>query len=227
MRTYMTSDCHGESTVRNVYYDTPDARLVRRSLEKPVYKEKLRVRCYRTVSAEDDVFVELKKKYRGVVYKRRIILPESTAESYLIARQPLVNPSQISREIDALFDFYPGLAPAMYLCYDRSAYFSSDDPGFRVTFDRNIRWRQDGMTLTAEPDGKPLLDGGQSLMEIKSAGSIPLWMTHTLTEARIFRTSFSKYGIAYTTTLQNEITQRSKVPCLNPYSQVFYQRQPA
>ncbi|MGN1075170.1 MAG: polyphosphate polymerase domain-containing protein [Eubacteriales bacterium] len=227
IRRHMRPDAHGESTVRSVYFDTPDARIVRRSLEKPVYKEKLRTRAYRTAGETDGVFVELKKKYRGVVYKRRIELPERTAEAYLLRREPLQSPCQISREIDAFFDFYPGLAPAMFLCYDRTAYFSGEDDALRVTFDRSIRWRREKLSLSAPPSGEPLLEEGQSLMEIKSGGAIPLWLTAALTEARVFRTSFSKYGAAYTTVMQNEMKQRSAAPCPNPCLQASWIRQPA
>ena len=96
-RMYMAPDPHGESTICNVYYDTPDYRLIRHSLEKPVYKEKLRMRSYGTVSDRDTVFLELKKKYRGVVYKRRIQLPQWQAEAYMAGRMPLLDNSQIGR----------------------------------------------------------------------------------------------------------------------------------
>ena len=72
---YMQLDRYGHTTIRNIYFDTGDYRLIRRSIEKPAYKEKLRVRSYRLVGSDDTVFVELKKKYDGVVYKRRIALP--------------------------------------------------------------------------------------------------------------------------------------------------------
>ena len=56
-------DEYSHSSIRNLYLDTPDFRLIRRSLEKPVYKEKMRIRCYGPAHPDSPVFVELKKKY--------------------------------------------------------------------------------------------------------------------------------------------------------------------
>ena len=71
----MVPDEHGESTICNIYYDTADYRLIRASLEKPAYKEKLRLRSYGVTEPGGEVFLELKKKYKGIVYKRRITPP--------------------------------------------------------------------------------------------------------------------------------------------------------
>ena len=86
MEPYMSMDAYGHSSIRNIYYDTPDFRLIRESLDKPVYKEKLRVRSYGPASAGDEVFVELKKKVQGVVYKRRIAMPGIQDEACLSRR---------------------------------------------------------------------------------------------------------------------------------------------
>ena len=200
--TYMRPDEHGESTICNVYYDTPDDRLIRRSLEKPIYKEKLRMRSYGMAAPDSKVFLELKKKYDGIVYKRRISLKESKAEEYLCAkslhRQTLLpSNSQIGREIDYFCDYYGELIPKVYLCYDRTAYFAKGDPNLRITFDRRIRWRQTGLSLTETPGGRELLEGGQSLMEIKTGTAMPLWLVQLLSREQIRQTSFSKYGRAY------------------------------
>ena len=74
MAPYRKKDAYGAYTICNIYYDTGDWRLIRKSLEKPVYKEKLRVRSYGVPMGDDKVFVELKKKYDGVVYKRRVAM---------------------------------------------------------------------------------------------------------------------------------------------------------
>lgn len=193
----MLPDPHGESTICSIYYDTPDYRLVRESLEQPVYKEKLRMRSYGRVFPEQQVFLELKKKYKGVVYKRRIELAEDRAAAYMRGASPLPYDSQIGREIDYFRLFYRGLTPAVYLCYDRSAWFSAEDPHLRVTFDRNIRWRQEDLDLTSAPGGEALLPPQRSLFEIKTAGSIPLWLVEALNRAGARKASFSKYGEAY------------------------------
>ena len=207
-RMYMAPDPHGDSTICNVYYDTPDYRLIRHSLEKPVYKEKLRMRSYGPVPDTGSVFLELKKKYKGVVYKRRIQLPQWQAEAYMAGRMPLLDDSQIGREIDYFKTFYRDLEPAVFLCYDRSAYFSRTDSGLRATFDKNIRWRVEDMSLTAPAGGQPLLLSCQSLLEIKTAGAIPLWLVRTLTESGVQQSSFSKYGEAYKTICREAYKER-------------------
>ncbi|MCD8355671.1 MAG: polyphosphate polymerase domain-containing protein [Clostridia bacterium] len=201
----MAPDPYGESTICNIYYDTPDFRLIRHSLEKPIYKEKLRVRSYGPVQSSDMVFLELKKKYNGIVYKRRTSLPEHDAMDFLNGKTALEKDSQIAHEIMYFCSFYQNLEPKVHLSYDRSAYFSQIDPSFRVTFDQNIRWRQDDLSLTSRPGGESILQPGQSLCEIKAAAAIPLWLVEILNKANIRQTSFSKYGRSYQTILMDKI----------------------
>lgn len=194
---YVTPDRYGESTICNIYYDTPDFRLIRKSIEKPVYKEKLRLRSYGPAGPDDNTFLELKKKYKGIVYKRRICLPERDAMNYLNGTSPLPEQSQISRELDWFLAFYGDLQPAVYLNYDRIAYYSNEDPDLRITFDRNICFRTDDLSLQSLPGGRFVIRPGESILEIKAAGAMPLWLTALLTQANAQRTSFSKYGTAY------------------------------
>lgn len=196
MGPYMTPDEYGHSSIRNIYYDTPDFRLIRESLEKPIYKEKLRVRSYGPAGAWDRVFVELKKKYKSIVYKRRISLPQTQAETCLAGETPLPD-SQIGREIAYALDFYRKLEPQVFLSYEREAFYERHDGDFRVTFDENIRYRQVELTLDSDAWGTPILKPEQVLMELKVSGALPLWMVHALSQQRIFKTSFSKYGTAY------------------------------
>ncbi len=209
----MEPDPHGQSTICNIYYDTPDYRLIRESLEKPVYKEKLRMRSYGQVTGGGEVFLELKKKYDGVVYKRRISLTEREATAYMNGRVPLPENSQIGREIDYCRKYYRNLRPAVYLCYDRCAYFSTEDPELRATFDKNIRWRTCDMRLTAAPGGEHLLLPGQSLFEVKTATAIPLWLVEVLDRAGIRQASFSKYGEAYRIMSERANKERRGVGC--------------
>lgn len=197
MEPYMELDQYGRTTIRNIYYDTDNYRLVRKSLEKPVYKEKLRVRSYDAAGPEDKVFVELKKKYDGVVYKRRIHIPQAAAMAYLAGKAPAPGESQITEEIDYFLQFYDGLAPKVFLSYEREAYYTREASEFRVTFDENILWRETDLSLGKGIYGTPILQPGQSLMEIKTPGSIPLWMVKVLSGEQIRKTSFSKYGNAY------------------------------
>lgn len=194
---HMKLDQFGRSTIRNLYYDTDTFRLVRRSNEKPVYKEKLRVRSYRQLEAGDEVFVELKKKYRSVVYKRRIAMPESEAMQWLAGgREPLVR-TQIEREIEYFRQYYRDLHPAVFLSYEREAYRAVDGTDFRLTFDENILARTERLSLCEPVGGQRILPPGIVLMELKTAGGIPLWMTELLNRHHIFQSSFSKYGTAY------------------------------
>lgn len=196
-------DEYGESTICNLYYDTPDFRLIRRSLERPVYKEKLRLRSYGQVAEGAEVFLELKKKYKGVVYKRRVTMTEEAAAGYRGGEAPPVD-SQIGREIRYVFQYYDAIEPRVYLCYDRCAFFSREDPNLRITFDDHIRFRADRLRLTEQPAGEELLPAGFYLMEIKTAAGIPLWLTEYLTRNRIRKVSFSKYGTAYQRMLERE-----------------------
>ena len=210
IRPHIQPDEYGKSTICNIYYDTPDFRLIRRSLEKPVYKEKLRLRSYGTASKDEKVFLELKKKYKGIVYKRRISLNYDEAQEILENGERLPENSQIAKEINYFLDFYGDIFPAVYLCYDRTAYFGADDSDLRITFDRNIRWRTEDIDLKVEPYGEQILDRGYSLMEIKAAGSMPLWLAELLAQGGIKQTSFSKYGMAYMTMLRRSMGIRTK-----------------
>lgn len=205
MEPYMELDAYGRSTIRNIYYDTDNYRLARRSLEQPVYKEKLRVRSYGAARPEDEVFVELKKKYDGVVYKRRIHIPEKAAADYLAGRRTAPEKSQITEEIDYFLQFYRTLAPRVFLSYEREAYYTREPGQLRVTFDENILWRETDLSLGKGIYGTSILKQGQTLMEIKTPGNIPLWMVNVLSGEEIRKTSFSKYGNAYT-----EIYNREK-----------------
>lgn len=198
MAGHMAPDRFGHATIRNIYLDTDSFRLVRRSIEKPLYKEKLRVRAYGKAGPDDEVFVELKKKFESVVYKRRLVLPNHAAMEALKSGQSLPAQGQIAREIEAFRAFYgPTLRPAMFLSYEREAFYPTDGTDFRVTLDDNLLWRTDRIDLGTSCWGAPLLKGDEVLMELKTPGGIPLWMTHFLTENKIRRISYSKYGTAY------------------------------
>ena len=199
MAPYMGLDKYGRTTIRNLYYDTDTYLLIRRSIERPVYKEKLRLRSYSRALPEDRVFVELKKKFDRVVYKRRLPLGYHQAEKWLAGEDTPQSQTQIGREIDYFKQLYGTLRPTVFLSYERQAYYALDGTDFRVTFDDNILCRREDLSLSAEVYGAPLLPENKVLMEIKCSGGIPLWMTKALSEERIYKTAFSKYGAAYKT----------------------------
>lgn len=193
---YMEMDEYGLSKICNIYFDTKQDDLVRRSNEKPVYKEKLRLRSYGVPCAKDKVYLEIKKKYKGIVYKRRISLSLQEAEDYLLRGIRPVKDSQILREIDYFIQFYQPL-PKLYLAYDRTAWFGKEDPDFRMTFDANIRSRREKLSLADGDEGTPLYEHSYHLLEVKAAGAYPLWLVNALSDLKIYPVSFSKYGTIY------------------------------
>ncbi len=197
MAPYMQLDQYGRTTIRNLYYDTDTYLLIRRSIEKPVYKEKLRIRSYSQAAADSAVFVELKKKWGGVVYKRRISMPNQDAVAWLAGEKHCDRQTQIANEIDYFMELYSVLRPTVFLSYEREAYYCHNGTDFRVTFDDTILCRQDDLSLESEVYGTEILPEGMTLMEIKCSGGIPLWMTRVLSKEKIYKTSFSKYGTAY------------------------------
>lgn len=197
MAEHMEMDKYGRTTIRNIYFDTDTYRLIRRSLEKPAYKEKLRVRSYCPASGDVPVFVELKKKYQHVVYKRRLVCPEEEVRECFCNGEPLPDKSQIGNEIRYFWKYYGTLHPTVFLSYEREAYYSLDGSDFRVTFDENILYREKDLSLGSAVYGTPILEEGQTLMEVKTSGGIPLWMSEALTKNHLYKISFSKYGTAY------------------------------
>ena len=162
MSGYMEADKYGRSTICNIYFDTPNYLLIRRSTDKPMYKEKLRVRSYGTADKESTIFVELKKKYDSVVYKRRIDMKEKTAMKFLCERRKKPK-SQIGREIDYCFERYEGLQPKVFISYEREAFYSKTDKNFRITFDKKILWRDYDLSLCSGAYGSELLKKDEAL----------------------------------------------------------------
>ena len=196
VKDYLEVDQYGESTICNVYYDTPSYDLIRNSIEKPVYKEKLRLRSYGIPKEEDKTFVEIKKKYDGIVYKRRVELPLKESKDYLDHGVSPSKINQIKKEIDYFLNFYQP-EKKMYIAYDRTAMIGKQDTNIRVTFDRNIRYRTYDLDLAKGDYGTLILSPDTVIMEIKVAGAYPLWMVSILTDLHIYPTSFSKYGNCY------------------------------
>ncbi|MGX8692267.1 MAG: polyphosphate polymerase domain-containing protein [Clostridia bacterium] len=200
MRDHLVPDRFFRSTVCSIYYDSDDFALIRHSLEGPVYKEKLRLRSYNVPGPDDTVFVELKKKFRGVVYKRRVQLSAAEAEAYLAGRSRPDEDGQILREIDYFLQSH-AVSPKVFIACDREAWDDRENPELRITFDRNLRWRDTDLSLCAGSEGEALLKDGEVLMEIKIPDAAPLWLAHLLSELEVFPTSFSKYGTCYRTAL--------------------------
>lgn len=200
---HMNVDQYGIHTICNIYYDTDQYDLIRASLEKPVYKEKFRVRSYGVPNASDNVFLEIKKKYKGVVYKRRMVMDLEASKKFLREGVPPEEESQIQNEIQYFMKYYEP-EPKVFIAYDRMALFGKEDKELRITFDTNIRSRDYDLELESGDHGELLLERGEHLMEIKIAGAMPLWLSSLLTELSIYPASFSKYGNVYKKKIRQE-----------------------
>ncbi|MCM1273512.1 MAG: polyphosphate polymerase domain-containing protein [Clostridium sp.] len=196
IQEYITEEQYHRYSICNIYYDTDDYKIIRASREKPQYKEKLRVRSYGTLSEHDKAFVELKKKYNGIVYKRRIDADINVVGPFLDGCEEERSFGQVGREI-AWFQKMHQTKPKVFIGYDRVAYCAKDDADLRITFDTNIRWRDDALDLRLGDYGKLLLPQDSILMEIKISEACPMWLGRALSEAKIFPISFSKYGTWY------------------------------
>ncbi|MDD4238874.1 MAG: polyphosphate polymerase domain-containing protein [Desulfotomaculaceae bacterium] len=212
LQGYMTQDQHGLHTICNLYFDTESYELIRHSIEKPVYKEKLRLRSYGVPKSSDTVFLELKKKLKGVVYKRRIPLSLEEAQRYLLHHEQPRKQSQILHEIDWFLKRYQPV-PKIYIAYDRMAFFGNEDASLRITFDQNILFRESILELSKGNWGKPLLKSGNVLMEIKIPGAMPLWLSRILTGLEIYPNSFSKYGNIYKYHLLPQVFPKGGIIC--------------
>lgn len=201
-------DVYPTNTNCSVYYDTAEFQLVSRSIEKPLFKQKLRVRSYNVPTLEDGIYVELKKKYKGVGSKRRVAAKLKDYYDYLRTGELETDNPIIKAEIDYCFEYYK-LQPALYIAYDRKSYCATKNPGFRLTFDFDIRSRVDGLRLEAGDHGKLFFDNGEVVMEAKNLGAFPVWFVETLSKMKIYPTSFSKYGYVYQQRF-NDIVNKTK-----------------
>ena len=199
----LVPDVHGKSTLCSLYLDTPDFLLIRNSIAAISYKEKLRMRSYGVPYSNGTIFFEIKKKYKGVVYKRRVSMtPEEAVEYIETGVMPF--DSQIMREIDYLMKFYHQPKPNVCILCDREAFFDEKNPDVRLTFDEGLRYRFGFPNADNIGDGTPILDKDKYILEIKTPGAMPLWLARALSECKIYPTSFSKYAHAYFDIMKKE-----------------------
>ena len=196
IKGHLVPDEYGATTIASLYYDTPDYRLIRDSLEGPVFKEKIRLRSYGAATAESPVYLELKRKSDGIVYKRRVQSTISKVSDFFGKRINLSEGNQIDREINCFRDFYKDLVPSCRIMFERTAYFEFNGD-LRLTIDRNPRYRTNDMDLTNVTDGNALLPEDWTILEVKVQGAMPMWLAEILSKGKIYKTSFSKYGEAY------------------------------
>lgn len=209
INTYMQMDLYGKSTICNLYYDTQDYYLIRASLDKPVYKEKLRLRSYNVPQKDGVSFLEIKKKYAGIVYKRRIALNLSDAYESIRQRQVIGANGQITNEMNYFLQHY-SLKPVTYLAYDRIAMEGKEDASLRMTFDFSIRSRQEDLDLAAGDYGTNVFDEDIVVLEIKALDAYPFWLINVLEKHGIYPSSLSKYGEVYKRIILPELIQTRK-----------------
>lgn len=193
---HMQQDVYSSYSIRNLYFDTDNYEIIRRSVEKPVFKEKLRVRSYGSPDSNDIIFLELKKKYKKEVFKRRICLTLAEYEDYIYKGIRPEKSEQILTEIEYFLNVYKPY-PRIYIAYDRVALVGKEDKNLRVTFDKNIRFRSSELSLRNDDKAVNILGDDQCIMEIKVPGAMPLWLCSMLNDMQIFSQSFSKYGYCY------------------------------
>ena len=196
LKGHMEVDRFGLTSIASLYYDTPDYRLIRTSIEKPEFKEKIRLRSYGIATETSPVFLELKRKAYGVVYKRRVQSQIPLVKRFFEGGGDICAGGQINKELVYFRDYYQTLVPSCLIIYDRTAYFEPDGD-LRLTIDDAPRYRTNDLTLTKSMDGNLLLPEGSAIMEIKVQEAMPLWLTEILSEGKMYKGSFSKYGAAY------------------------------
>ncbi len=197
MPEFIQLDEYGKYKINNIYFDTDDFRIIRHSIEKPKYKEKLRIRCYGEPSDTSKTFIEIKKKFNGVVFKRRVLAKQNDVLSYLDGDNNAIECSQILNEIDYFKGRYDGIKPKVYICYEREAFFSKEDKEFRLTCDFNIKTRDRDISFFSSDYDMEVLSSDYVVLEVKTVMGLPNWFLEFLSKNRIYKTSFSKYGTAY------------------------------
>ena len=199
---HMVIDQYGKTSIASIYYDTPDYRLIRTSIEKPKYKEKIRLRSYGLAKNNGHVYLELKRKAEGVVYKRRVETTEEEAVSFFENKDTTIGENQIGKELSYFKNYYGKLEPKIMIAYDRTSY-AEINGDIRLTIDENPRYRTYDLNLHSSMDGHPLLPPGGAILEIKVQQEMPLWLVEILSKGKMYKGSFSKVGEAYKRIINN------------------------
>ncbi|HOO96385.1 MAG TPA: polyphosphate polymerase domain-containing protein [Caldisericia bacterium] len=201
---FIVKDKFPSYTIGNIYYDTESYEIIRRSIDKPLFKEKLRARSYGWKNAKKMVFFELKKKFKKEVFKRRVKMPLADLENYLNNGVIPDVYRQVIDEIEYFMNMYKPV-PKIFIAYEREAYAGKEDGEIRITFDSNIRYRVNDLSLSLGDYGNHILDPNQRLAEIKVRGAMPLWLSNALTKNEMYSTSFSKYGYCFQNYIAEEV----------------------
>lgn len=197
----------GFSYINNIYFDTPGNDVIRESVSRPIYKEKLRLRSYSILkSDEENAYLEIKKKYDGIGNKRRIKLKYKDAMDFVLNKTLPSFDDYVSKEIALEINEFlkrNEVIPAIFISSKRKAFYGKDDKDFRLTFDFDVKYRRDNVSLL-DGYGTNFLENGQIIMEVKFKDSIPFDFIEFLSNLGIYKTRFSKYGKIYEKELKNK-----------------------
>ena len=191
--------------IYNIYFDTHDFSIIRNSIAKPTYKEKLRLRSYTfPIQHEDIVFLEIKKKFEGRINKRRLFMTYEQVLDYLNHQKKPVFANYIDQQVFLEIDYFLSLhkaKPGAFISYKRIAMISEQDD-LRVTFDYDMKFRNDNVNFESDDGHQIIQSNDYFLMEVKSSINFPFWLARKLSEFQLYSQSFSKYGKAYQQYLQ-------------------------
>ncbi|MCL1787878.1 MAG: polyphosphate polymerase domain-containing protein [Defluviitaleaceae bacterium] len=187
-------DVFGKYLVQSLYFDTDHWDVICTSIDKPLFKEKLRLRCYGVPNLHSTMYLELKKKYRGIVHKRRIAFPMAELEHKSVRDIAAADTTQVGRELNFYLQSMP-VHEKVHISYHRAAF--EDDSGLRITFDTDVRFRTNLLDYQHPDGGRPILPPGLTVIEVKTLGGIPMWLARAFSNLSIYPTSFSKYGVGY------------------------------
>lgn len=200
---YLERDEYYESKICSIYFDSQNNDLLYNSIEKPIFKEKIRLRSYGI--PEDlfaPVYLEVKEKYKGVVGKRRTKL--RLGDFYEFYDTGKCSDAQIMKELKYYFDLYE-LKPYVFIGYDRYCYRGINEENLRITFDYNLRYRFDNLRLERGDSGDKILDDNFYIMEVKTLDAMPLWLTKCLSKLKLYPTSYSKVGKVFESKVRSEV----------------------
>lgn len=195
---WIVQDPYSPYTVSSAYLDFPSDLLMKRNMEKPAYRRKVRIRCYGEFERNSTCYLETKNKYKGITVKKRILMDSSQIEEFLKNRK---FPAGLSSDAISLFNAQAGYQIRYGLKYERQAYYWKDDPSLRITFDDQICVRKPENPFCLQSligqKAAAILPDGFTLMEIKTANALPLRLARILGALQILPASFSKAGSAY------------------------------
>lgn len=206
---YLVVDQHankqGYYTVSNIYYDTKDDLFHYEKMKGQDFRQKLRLRTYGHSDLDSESYLEIKKKHKGLVNKRRTALRLRDAYRFLevdeIDNNDLIDNTnasniQILKEVAFLKKFYT-LEPKVALCYERQAFQGKEDNELRITFDDNLRKRHHNLRLELGSEGASYVSRDIFVLEIKVNDTIPLWLARILSQFSCSVQSFSKYSTSH------------------------------